>query len=107
MKLWQFHFLSYLKETRLLPPSSHPPTVIAPTTIVALTVPVTLSTPPQPGRTPRPHPPDDRIARQFPFAPHYSLSPMLGTLSVTKVASVPRAEDSLIGPHGIAKLSCY
>jgi len=28
MKLWQFHFLSYLKETRLLPPSSHPPTVV-------------------------------------------------------------------------------
>jgi len=71
MKLWQFHYLSYLKETRLLPPSSHPPTVVPPTTIVALTVPVTLPTPPQPCRTPRPHPPDDRIPRQFPFPPHY------------------------------------
>jgi len=41
------------------------------------------------------------------YATRYSLSPMLGTLCGTQVALVLRAEDSSIGPHGTAKLSCY
>jgi len=37
----------------------------------------------------------------------YSVSAMLGTLCVTRVASGLRTEDSSIGHHGTAKLSCY